>query len=798
VSGITSRDLARVAALAVGYFIGGQIGLLFSYGDNLASLVWPPAGIALAAILLGGYRLWPGVVLGATALAVANGAPFLAAVLGAVGNTVAALTAAWLLRVWLDFDLRLHRVRDALALAGVGAMLPAVISASVGALFLYASGSIGPPALGTGWAVWWLGDVAGVLLVAPMLLAWGADWGSRPWRSPPGEVAAVFLALGLACAVSFGGLLQLERSDLPLAFLLFPFLIWVALRLPMPWVATASLLAVGAALVGTASGYGPFAQLGPVEGAAVLWLFMAMVTLTMLLVGAGMSERRRAERRWVHAVESNPSAMLLVNHAGRIALVNAQAERIFATHRRELVGKPVELLIPERFRSGHEMFRAGYTGDPGIRPMGGGRDLWALRRDGTEFPVEVGLAAIETDEGMLTITAVSDITGRKQAELALREERNFVSAVLGTVQALVVVADVDGRIVRFNKACEETSGYTFDEVKGRPLWELFHPADSVAQVRRGMSELQSGRFPTHFEQRWRTKEGPPRLITWSNTVLRGPDGAIRYLVGTGVDITEQRRAEEQAVQRQAALAHIDRLTAAGELAASLAHELNQPLSAITSYCDTALALMETPDASADVVYALDQACVQAERASAIIRHLRAFVQKGTTRRAWADLNGIINDSVRFVETEARHLGVKLRVELEEDLPPLMLDGVQIEQVLVNLMRNSFEAMAAATSAVREVLIRSQCPTPGGRVQVTVHDTGPGLPSTGAERLFEIFESTKPDGLGLGLSISRSIVEAHGGRLWADPGAGAGASFSFTLPTVAEETHGTATTDRVPG
>lgn len=795
----TWRYMGTVAGLALACYIAVELSQPFPYGNAPVSIVWLPTGIALAAILLGGYRLWPGIALGTVLAGIAHDEALAAIALNAFGDTLAATAGAGILQAWTEFDRRLRHMRDVLTLSGIGAMASAGISGAMKTFALYFSNQVELSVLGSIWAIAWLPDTLGVLLLTPMLLAWATEWRSRSWRRHTGEVALAFLALTLASGLSFGGWLDIGGEEhLPLAFLPFPFLMWIAMRLAMPWVVTATVLTAGLALVGTTGGHGPFAHHGATAGTAALWSFMVMVALTMLLVGVGMAERRRAEKRWVHAVESNPNAVVLADHAGRIVLGNSQTMRLFGYGRHELIGQPIEVLMPARFRERHESYRANFGADRPVRPMGMGRDLYAQRKDGTEFPVEVGLATIETEEETLTICAVADITLRKQAELALHEERNFVSAVLGTVAALVVVIDAEGRIVRLNRACEEITGYTLENVRGRPL-EIFLPPEETGRVRETMDELLAGRAPQYLETYWLAKDGTSRLIAWSSTVLRGPDGSIQYLVGTGIDVTEQRRAEGQAIQRQAALAHIDRIAAAGELATSIAHELNQPLSAITTYCDTALALVQaTPDPAAEVVYALDQACEQAERASTIIRHLRTFVRKGTTKRTRADVNAVIKDTVRFVETEARHRGVRIRLELAEALPPLLLDTVQIEQVLVNLLRNSFEAMAAADSPRREITIHSQR-LDETMARITVHDTGPGLKTKTFDQLFDIFETTKSDGLGLGLSISRSIIEAHGGELWAEPASAQGATFGFTLPVTAENHHdGTATPHSVPG
>jgi signal transduction histidine kinase len=250
---------------------------------------------------------------------------------------------------------------------------------------------------------------------------------------------------------------------------------------------------------------------------------------------------------------------------------------------------------------------------------------------------------------------------------------------------------------------------------------------------------------------------------------------------------EQRRlqAEEQALQHQADLAHVDRVNIMGEMASGLAHELNQPLSAISAYCQAGLRIIDSLDNKpGKLVHALDNASMQSQRAGEIIRRMRRFTAKGTARRRPIDINRVINNAVSFIETELKRKGISLHLDLGTGLPPATADEIQIEQVLLNLLHNAVDAMFSAGEKTRIIGLSSR-QIDADTLQVTVSDTGQGLDATTIEHIFDAFYTTKRNGMGLGLAISRSIVETHGGQLRAESTPGAGTTFTFTLAVAPE-------------
>ena len=264
----------------------------------------------------------------------------------------------------------------------------------------------------------------------------------------------------------------------------------------------------------------------------------------------------------------------------------------------------------------------------------------------------------------------------------------------------------------------------------------------------------------------------------------------RYFTGFIRDLTERQRTEARLQELQTELVHISRLTAMGEMASALAHELNQPLSAIANYLKGAKRLLEsrTDDNSKMVSGAMDKAAEQSLRAGQIIRRLRDFVARGESERRVESINKLIEEASALALVGAKEHGVRVRLQIDPAHDLILADKVQIQQVLLNLFRNAIEAV---TQSERRELLVSTKPSGSGMVEVSVADTGPGISPDVASQLFQPFVTTKPQGMGVGLSISRTIIEAHGGQIWTEPNPGGGAIFRFTLRALTKEDIGDA-------
>ena len=345
-----------------------------------------------------------------------------------------------------------------------------------------------------------------------------------------------------------------------------------------------------------------------------------------------------------------------------------------------------------------------------------------------------------------------------------------------------------GEISYLSEECYRVLG--FDSHGGQPKYEMFfqriHP-DDRANVREAVET--AGREKAEFVLDYRIVHpgGEIRDVHVVGHPVPSPSGDLVEFVGTVIDITERKRAEEERErlrQAQADLAHVNRVTTMGELTASVAHEVNQPIAAAVTNANTCIRWLAGSTPNVEEARAAAMRIVKdGTRAAEIVSRIRALFKKGATPREWVDVNEIIREMVVLLHTEALRYSISFRTDLAADLPRLMADRVQLQQVLLNLMVNSFDAMKG-TEGTRELSIKSQR-AENEEILVSFSDTGVGLPQQQADQIFHAFFTTKVQGTGMGLSISRAIIESHGGRLWATGKSGRGATFQFTLPTTVE-------------
>jgi PAS domain S-box-containing protein len=373
------------------------------------------------------------------------------------------------------------------------------------------------------------------------------------------------------------------------------------------------------------------------------------------------------------------------------------------------------------------------------------------------------------------VGTVVDITQRKQAEAYLREANERTEAVLNSITDKFFAFDKDWRYTYFNKHAEEQVrflGHDPAQLIGKTLWEKFPQPPAEEAFRRAMDQ----RVVVTHEHFY------PPLGEWiENRIYPSADGGLavyqRY-------VTDRKLAEEALQKTQAELTHVTRMTTIGELAASIAHEVNQPLGAIVNNASACLRLLDATGFPSDARAALSDIQADANRASAVIARIRALAKRSAPEKTSLRLLDVVADVLGLAQGELGAHRISVITEIPEDLPRVSGDRVQLQQVLLNLIKNGIEAMSGVEDGRRILTIRGQQDEIDGDpvLLVRLHDRGVGFKPADTHRLFEAFYTTKPQGMGMGLRISRSIVEAHGGRLWASPNAGPGATFFFALPT----------------
>jgi two-component system, LuxR family, sensor kinase FixL len=366
-----------------------------------------------------------------------------------------------------------------------------------------------------------------------------------------------------------------------------------------------------------------------------------------------------------------------------------------------------------------------------------------------------------------------------QTSEAIRSESALLRSILETVPDAMVVIDQRGIVQFFSIAAERLFGYASDEVCGQNVKMLMPPP---------YREQHDGYLARYLATGERRIIGIGRIVvglrkdgsTFPMELSVGEARQADRPLFTGFvrDLTERQQAERRLHELQAGLLHVSRLRSMGQMAAALAHELNQPLTATANYVRAALRLLSAAEPNLERVrQAMSNAVEQTMRSGEIIRRLRAFVARGEVSRHPEDVATLIEEASALALVGAKERGIKVMIRLEPDLPPVAVDRVQIQQVLLNLIRNAVEAME--TSEARELTLATAVQDTW--VQISVGDTGDGVPAEIEARLFQPFVTTKPEGMGIGLSVCRTIIEAHGGRLWVESDPDKGSIFHFTLP-----------------
>jgi two-component system sensor kinase FixL len=481
-------------------------------------------------------------------------------------------------------------------------------------------------------------------------------------------------------------------------------------------------------------------------------------------------------------LESAPDAMIVADDGGHIALTNTETERMFDYASRELVGQDVDVLLPERFRGRHSGHQAGYFAAPKRRAMGEGLDLYGARKDGTEFPVEISLSPLVVEGRKLVICVIRDVTYAKRARANLRKAQ----AQSAAAQALAHVGSWEWTRQRGVVRRSDETNRIFGVATGStPLLdetlEFLRPSDRDI-VRKRLADAIAGTQPYDIEFSIVRPDGSVRVVHSKADTMLDEAGTVVGLTGMIQDITERVQAERHARQSLDALAHAGRVSTMGELTASLAHELKQPLTAILSNAQAGerFLSMEHPDLN-ELREILADIVKDDRRAGEVIRRLRTLLgNSGPTTEHVLNLNQVVAEVLPLIRSDIIIRELRIITEFDSSIPDVTGDRVQLQQVVLNLLLNGAEAMASCHDDTCRLVVRTGRHGAQG-VAVSVQDCGTGVSEENREQLFTPFYTTKTDGMGMGLSIARSIVEQHNGRIWAVNNPDRGATFSFSLP-----------------
>jgi PAS domain S-box-containing protein len=781
----------RAVLVGGGYYAGSMAGFALRLPQSGISFLWPPTAILAAALMLAPPRQWTSYMVAALiAHGVAHALDGLSLGISLAlfaGNAVQALLAAFLVRRFSRGSLLFSDLRTVIVFV-VGGSIVAPAAAALAASIVY---------LQLGWATDFLhawsarmlsNFIASLTIVPPIVLTVYQVRSGRPISL--GRVLH-FLGLLVTLIASFhvatdfwpGG-----GPGVPLTlYLPVPFLLWAAVRLGPAELSGALLCTILLTISSALRGKGYFFEATPADSVAAVQTFVAMTVVPMMLIAGLIEESRRersaileSEQRTTGILRAIPDLMFLLTRDGTFLNYYASnAEQLLVSPDVFLGRNMRDVLPPDVVDKFASAFPQATADVPLIIE-------YSIELAGAQRHYETRLIAL-ADDRILSI--VRDITDRRQSETALRESERRYALATAAGGAGVWEFDVGEQRLYIDPALKRALGYREQEVSdSADAWmRLVHPDDLPLLTANFKAHAGGDSERMEVEHRILHRSGLTRwFLTRGEITERTKDGVVR-ITGTATDITARKEAESALKQAQDDLSQVSRLTALGELTVSIAHEVNQPLCAIVANANACQNWLEKPERVEGVRAALKDIVNDGHRASEVIKRTRELFTNRPPERRALSLNDVVREVLGITRERLRRAGVSLELRLDEALPLVYGDEVLIQQVTLNLVQNGIDAMQDTTDGRRILRVRSQ--SIGTHAVVSVRDTGTGLPRRNVKRVFDPFFTTKAHGTGIGLAISRSIVETHGGVLWATANTRAGATFRFKIPVIASRAHG---------
>ncbi len=788
------RTIVIGACVFVGYYLGAKIGFALTFQPHPVSVLWPPNSILVAALLLTPPRIWWWVLLAAfpahCAAQLQSHVPYLMILCWFVSNSCEAVISAGLTRYLVGRPIRFTSLRDAGIFCLCAVIIGPFLSSFLDAAFVVWN-HWGQDAYWKLIRIRFSSNALAALIVVPLIVTWARNGVRRLRRARLWsylEACVLFVSL---FSVSYAVLYEFgSGADSALLFIPLPLLLWAAIQFGSLGASSAISIVSFLTIWSGSHGHGPFSGGTAEENALSIQVFLIALAIPLMFLAAVIEERTRGEAQ----LRESESRFRIVADAAPVLIWMAGVDKLCTFFNKtwlEFTGHSLEQEMGNGWAEGvhpNDLQRCLKTYTEAFDARKAFAMQYRLRRHDGEYRwlSDHGVPRYDT-EGRFAgyIGSCVDVTELMKKEEALREFEERV--VLAAEAAHLGVWEMDPATNELWMSDSARTLFQFgsearldhDAVQDRVHLEDRALRDSA--VKRAVET----RGEYEIEYRVLLPDGTLRWIGGRGRCVTGENRKGARLIGVSRDITPRKLAEAEALRHREELGHLGRVAAMGELAASVAHELNQPLSGITSNASAGQRFIDRGDVDLrDLRDLLGDIITDGRRAGDVIRGIQSMVKKGVSVRQQVNLNDLIINVAHMVNPAAMLQSCDVETLLEPDLPAIEADPIQLQQVLLNLVINSFDAMHDTPLSRRKVVIVTER-NADDAIRASVRDYGVGISEESRDRLFDHFFTTKAQGLGMGLAIVRSIVESHGGTIAAENAEGGGARFYFALPAKLE-------------
>ncbi len=810
-----ARYSGTLLAVALAYFVFAKLGLTLASVNPSASPIWAPTGIALAAVLLGGLRVWPAVLAGAFAANATTAGTLETSAVIAAGNTLEAVVGGFLIGRWSGgaktFSTPAQVAKFALVCVGPAT----IISASVGVTTLCVAGFAAWAKFSPIWVTWWLGDAAGALVVTPAIVLWAQSERASFTRNELVPVAAVLSLTALVGFIAFSPLLPRTEYSSPLGFLAILPLVWAALRRGPRDTATVSLILTGFTIWATLQHAGPFGHMGINESFMLLLTFMISLSVPSLALSVDVAMRRSSEdslRRTQAELDRRVRERTAELNEANAHLMEAQrlgnlgswswdiaSNRItWSDQLFEIYGVPAERFsgtLDEFMNFIHPDDRAQVGASVSKALKSGksfGHEERIIRPDGSVRHLHSAGEVIRGSNGgaVRMLGVCVDVTERKQAEQALREsEQNYRLLLRGARDYAIYMLDTDGRVRSWNDGAQRIKGYEADEIVGRHF-RVFLPEEERKNDIADQALITAAREGQFEGDLWLVrKDGSRFFASVVMDAIRSEAGELIGFAKLVRDITEQREAQVALEQTREQLAQAQKMEAIGQLTGGIAHDFNNLLMIVSGYAQILQGRLKEPKEK----HAVEAIRAAAGRGEKLTRQLLAFSRRQQLMPVPVDLRQRI-DAVRDMLVPSLRGNIELICEIEDKIWPVEADLGELDLALVNIAVNARDAMpegGTITLSARNMVLKPGSAAgalEGDFVALAIIDSGSGMPPDVLARVFEPFYTTKPVGKGTGLGLSQvhGFALQSGGAATVSSEVGKGTAVTIYLPRSRDE------------